>query len=78
MEGTRSSAAMVLTQLAWNMLVLAPEVLDTMRFDQNDCHFADNICECVSLNENVYISIRTALKCIPEVLIAVNIGSSNV
>ena len=29
-------------------------------------HFADDICECIFLNENALISIKISLNCIPN------------
>ena len=34
---------------------------------QNGRHFADNIFECISLNENVWISFKISLKFVPKV-----------
>ena len=33
---------------------------------QNGRHFTDNIFKCIFLNENVWISIKISLKCVPK------------
>ena len=37
-------------------------MFDTLRLRQNGRHFPDDICKCIFLNENVWISIRISLK----------------
>ena len=39
---------------------------NTLRPRQNGCHFTDDICKCIFLNENVSILIKMSLKFIPE------------
>ena len=41
-------------------------LLNTMRPKQNGRHFADNIFKCISLYENVWISINISLKFVPN------------
>ena len=39
---------------------------NTLRPRQNACHFADNICKSIFLNENVWIPIKISLKFVPK------------
>ena len=39
---------------------------NTLRPRQNGRHFADDICKCFFLNENVWISIKISLKFVPK------------
>ena len=39
---------------------------NTLRPRQNGRHFADDIFECIFLNENVWISIKISLKFVPK------------
>ena len=41
--------------------------LNTLRPGQNGCHFPDNIFKCISMNENIWISIKISLKVVSEV-----------
>ena len=43
--------------------------LNSLRPRQNGRHFADDILECIFLNENVWISLEISLKFVPEVRI---------
>ena len=43
--------------------------IHTLRLRQNRCHFADIICKCIFLNENVWISINISPKFVPKGLI---------
>ena len=43
--------------------------LNTLRLKQNGRHFADNIFECIFMNENLWISLKTSLKFVPKVRI---------
>ena len=36
-----------------------------LRPDQNGCHFADNIFNCIFLNEDIWILHKFPLKCVP-------------
>ena len=38
----------------------------TLRPRQNGRHFPDDICKCIFLNENAYISIKISLKFVPK------------
>ena len=40
--------------------------INTLRPRQNCRHFADDILKCIFLNENVWISIKVSLKCVPK------------
>ena len=40
--------------------------LNTLRPRQNGCHFADDIFNCIFLNENVWIPIEISLKFVPK------------
>ena len=40
--------------------------VNTLRLSQNGCHFPDNICKCIFLNENVWILIKNSLKFVPK------------
>ena len=40
--------------------------INTLRPRQNGPHFADDICECIFLNKNVWIPIKTSLKFVPK------------
>ena len=42
---------------------------NTLRPRQNGRHFADDIFNCISLNENVWIMIKNSLKFVPKGLI---------
>ena len=55
----------------WPSLVLPygitrPQWVNTLRQEQNGCHFADNIFKCILLNENFYILFETSLDFVPE------------
>ena len=39
---------------------------NTLRSRQNGHHFTDNILKCISLNENIWIYIKTTLKFVPK------------
>ena len=41
-------------------------MLNTLRPRQNGRHFPDDIFKWISLNENVWISIKISLKCVPR------------
>ena len=41
-------------------------LVNTLRPRQNGRHFADDICKCIFLNENVWISIKISLKFVPK------------
>ena len=41
-------------------------VFNTLRPRQNGRHFADDIFECIFLNENVWIPVKISLKFIPK------------
>ena len=68
MPGTRASAAMVLTiYWSWKIPASTPEgVTCTLKPGQNGQHFPDVIFQCISLNENVWISIKISLKFVPK------------
>ena len=38
----------------------------TLRPRQNDCHFTDDTFKCIFMNENISISIKISLKCVPK------------
>ena len=40
--------------------------INTLRPRQNGCHFADDVLKCIFLNENVWISLKISLKCVPK------------
>ena len=40
--------------------------LNTLRPRQNGCHFADDSCKCIFLNENIWISNKNSLKFVPK------------
>ena len=40
--------------------------MNTLRLRQNGCHFADNIFNCIFLNENLSIVIKISLKFVPK------------
>ena len=46
-----------------------PPLLNTFRPIQDGRHFPDNIFKCISLNENVWISLKVSLKPVPKVQI---------
>ena len=43
-----------------------PKCVNTLRPRQNGRHFADDICKCIFLNENVRIPIKSSLKFVPK------------
>ena len=43
--------------------------LTHIKAEKNGRHFADYIFKCIFLNENVWISLKISLKCVPEVRI---------
>ena len=43
--------------------------LNTLRPRQNGRHFADDICKCIFLSENLWSSLRNSLKFVPKVRI---------
>ena len=42
------------------------EDVNTLKPRQNGRHFADDIFKCISLNENIWISIKISLKFVPK------------
>ena len=40
--------------------------VNTLRLQQNGCHFPDNIFTCIFLDENVRVSIKISLKFVPK------------
>ena len=42
------------------------EIVNTFRPRQIGCHFADDILNCIFLNENVWIPIKISLKFVPK------------
>ena len=40
--------------------------LNTLRLKQNGRHFADDTFQCISMNENVWIFIKTSLQFVPK------------
>ena len=40
--------------------------VNTLRLRQNGRHFPDDICKCIFLNENAWISIKISLKFVPK------------
>ena len=57
---TNKNACKILPFLSW------PRCVNTLRPRQNGRHFADDIFQCIFLNENVLISIKNSLKFIPK------------
>ena len=49
--------------------MLKSMLVNTLRWRQNDRHFADNIFKCIFFNENVWISLKISLKFAPKVRI---------
>ena len=45
-----------------DILPVRPPAINTLRPRQNVCHFPDNIFKCISLNENIWITIETSPK----------------
>ena len=43
--------------------------LKTLRPSQDGRHFADNIFECIFLNENIWTSLKISLKFVPKLWI---------
>ena len=43
-----------------------PLLVNTLRLGQHGRHFADNIFNCIFLNENVWIPIKISLKFVPK------------
>ena len=43
--------------------------VNTLRVRQNECHFADNIFNCIFLNEYVWFPTKISLKFVPKGLI---------
>ena len=41
-------------------------VLNILRLRRNRCHYADDICKCIFLNENMWISIKISLTFVPK------------
>ena len=42
-------------------------LFNTLRPRQNGCHFTEDICKCIFLNENAWISLKMLLKFVPKV-----------
>ena len=40
--------------------------VNTLRPKQNGRHIADDICKCILLNENIWITIKNSLKFVPK------------
>ena len=45
---------------------LPEPMFNTLRLRQNGRHFSDDICKCIFLNENVWISIEVPLTFVPK------------
>ena len=58
-QGARASATMILTEFG------SPHI-NSLRPRQNGRHFADDIFNCISLLENIWIPIKISLKFVPE------------
>ena len=41
-------------------------IFNTLRLRQNGCHFPDDIFKYISLNENIWISIKISLEFVPK------------
>ena len=41
-------------------------IFNTLRPRRNRRHFTDDIFKCIFLNEDVFISIKILLKCVPK------------
>ena len=54
-----------LDQAMYCRLLGAMPLLNTLRRRQNDRHVAADISKCIILNENMWISIKISLKCVP-------------
>ena len=54
-------------------VVIAPaqwvHLINTLRSRHNGRHYPDDISKCIFLNENVWISLKISLKCVPTVRI---------
>ena len=50
-----------------SMMALQKQLhFNTLRPEQNECHFPDEICKCIFLNENVWISMMISVKFVPK------------
>ena len=49
-----------------NFICFVVDTINTLRPRQNGRYFADNIFECIFLNENVLISFKISLKFVPK------------
>ena len=47
-------------------VAMAPSVINTSRPRQTDLHLADDIFNCIFLNENVWTSLKISLKFVPK------------
>ena len=51
---------------SWQSLITNFKFFNTLRLRQNGRHFPDDIFKCIFFNENIWISIKTSLKFVPE------------
>ena len=61
-----SVLACPLPDLLDSMVLYCSPIFNTLRPWQNGRHFADDIFECIFLNENVWIMIKFSLKFVPK------------
>ena len=47
-------------------------IIITLRPRQNRLHFADDIFKCIFLKENIWISLKISVECVPDVRININ------
>ena len=52
--------------LSWTPSQLVSVFINTLRLRQNGRHFTHDIFKCIFLNRNVYILIKSWLKCVPQ------------
>ena len=64
--GKISEDLWTMTDLINPVEILPHLALCTLMPKQNGCHFPDYICNCIFLNENVWISIKISLKLVPK------------
>ena len=60
----KSELMLSFISVKWNPSI--PIMIDTLRPRQNGRHFTDYFFNCIFLNENVWVSIKISLKCVPE------------
>ena len=56
----------ILHVVCWRVCSIFSNVINTLRPRQSDRHFSDDVCKCIFLSENLWISIKIPPKFTPK------------